>query len=219
VETANKYPAWQDPWLAALANPLLLVDAHMGHGGKYFLGKWLARQIRGTSDPYAAIAMPRGAYDDPDPSWLSDPSWDKCFGGASSTMKCNWTGENWASATLVNPPGMAAKIAWVNGDDVSMNDIVPRMLKGRANFRIFGPHASHGAYGEISRLPPVTSAWTAGSMQVLDTRFGATFADAHAAAWESGVGVAPDQVVVQKLSDLLNDKDTLLSAAQTWLLQ
>ena len=55
--------------------------------------------------------------------------------------------------------------------------------------------------------------------QILDTRFGKTQEEARNAPWSSGQGVAPDVVVLQKLSDLLNKKDTALETARAWLLQ
>ncbi len=219
---ANPYAAWEDPMISAFSGGAnVLVDARLGHGGKNVLGSWLYQRLRGSDQPYTVFAMPRGAYDDPDPAWLFSAAFGACENqdydpGADL---CAWTGDQGAVTANPSPAGAASKIAWVNGDDVSNNDIVPRFVQGRTNLVVFGPHPTHGAYGEISHLPPIEPTWAPGSIQVLDMRFGATYADALAAPWASGTGVAPDQIVVQTVSDLLSDKDTVLAAAQTWLLQ
>jgi hypothetical protein len=210
--------AWQAPWTDALTGNLqILVDARLGHGGKFSLGKWLFHLLRGADQPYGAFAMPRGAYDDPDPAWLFGSSWDACLTNGDSIGPCDWTGGESTFTTGASPLGAAARVAWVNGSDVSMSDIVPRLLVGRSGFRVFGPHPTQGAYGEVSYLPPIEPSWGRGSLQVLDMRFGETPAAARAARWESGKGVSPDQVVVQKVSDILADKDTVLEAAKAWV--
>lgn len=215
----NGWHAWKDPWsLCCTGSGRLLVDARLGHGGKFSLGRWLFALLRGTSQPYGAFAMPRGAYDDPDPAWLFDPSWDDCVDN-DAIDACAWTGGQTIFTKDASPDGEAVKIAWVDGNDVSMNDIVPRLLSGRTGFRVFAPHPSHGAYGEVSYLPPIEPSWGRGSVQVLDMRFGPTLAAARAATWESGKGVAPDTVVVQKVSDILAGKDTVLEVAKAWVSQ
>jgi len=217
---ANPWSGWEGPMASAFTGGApVLVDARLGHGGLFVLGEWLFQLLRGTDQPYGVFAVPRGAYDDPDPPWLLSANLGACGSLGPGANLCAWTGGQTAFTVDASPAGEPSKIAWVNGDDLSMNDIVPRLMQGRTAFRVFGPHASHGAYGEISQLPPITSSWGAGSMQVLDMRFGATLAAAEAATWQSGQGVVPDQVVLQKVSDILANKDTVLTAAQTWLAQ
>ena len=214
------FAAWKTPMSAAFAGgSKVLVDARVGHGGKFTLGKFLFHLLRGTDQPYGVFAMPRGAHDDPDPPWLFTSKWDACPANDPTVDACDWTGNNSSFAVDAAPAGAASRIAWVNGNDVSMNDIVPRLLQGRTAFRVFGPHPSHGAYGEIAFVPPIEPSWSRGSLQVLDMRFGATPAAARAGTWESGKGVVPDQVVAQKVSDILMGQDTLLVAAKAWLAQ
>ncbi len=178
---ANPYAAWEDPFTAAFsAGTPLLIDARVGFGGAYTLGEWLYQQIRASSDPYGMVALPRTAYDGADPPWLFAQSWNECD---DTNFVCQWSGGQVSFAGVASPPAATTKVAWVNGDDVSMNDITPRLLAGRASFRVFGPHPSRGAYGEISKLPPIGAAWGVGSMQVLDSRFGTTPATAIAAPW------------------------------------
>ncbi len=218
---SNPWHAWEDPFKNAFAasNPVM-VDARLGHGGLFAVGNLLAQQIRGKRDPFASYAAPRGAFDDIDPPWITDPMLAACV---VRTMPgppalCAWGGQNSTEALEPHPPGAGRKLAWLNGVDVSMNDIVPRWLSGDAEVRIFGPHASTGAYGEISRLGSVNGIWSTGSIQVLDTRFGSTISDALEAPWATGAGVTPDVVVIQRVSDLLSGHDTALEAAKAWLI-
>lgn len=211
---ANPRIAWEQPWTTAFAQPgNVLVDARYGHGGLFVLGEWLFHLIRGTDQPYGMLALPRADWDSPDAAWLLSASWNGC----SDTWLCDWGSENTTFTDVAAPAGAAAKIAWLDGDDVSMNDIVPRLLQGRSSFRVFGPHPSRGAFGEISDLPSILPMWGAGSLQVLDMRFGTDPTTAAAAPWQSGSGVVPDQIVMQTISDILNGRDTVLLAAKAWL--
>ena len=221
-DPSDPYHAWAAPFDAAFAaGTNVLIDARQGHGGAFVLGNWLAQQIRGTADPYDAFAAPRGDFDLADPAWLFDPSLAACLGTSSSTdTMCGWiSGAASDSSTLASPPAGAVKVAWVNGNDLSMNDITPWKLKGAANVQIFGPHPTTGAVGEVSDLPPIVGSYKMGSLQTLDIRFGQDFATAVASPWATGTGVPPDQVVTQKVSDLLTGHDTVLEAARAWLLQ
>jgi hypothetical protein len=213
------YHAWEDPFTQALTSGSpVLIDARQGHGGRFELGYWLDSQIRSTTDPYACFAVPRGDFDDIDPSWLFDPSFSSCvLSSSSSPTLCGWTGGNIDQADLATPPGATVQIAWVDGNDVSMNDITPRNIAEAPNVRIFGPHPTSGAYGEHSELPPILGPWSAAGIQTLDMRFGATLPAAMGAPWASGTGVAPDQIVTQKVSDILGGNDTVLEAARAWL--
>jgi hypothetical protein len=214
------FGAWQNPWKHAFAQTAkVLVDARIGHGGRFVLGRYLFGLMRGTDQPYGVFAMPRGGFDDPDPPWLFSPSWDACGASDGGADACNWAGGQTAFTQNAAPAGEAARVAWLIGNDVSMNDIVPRLMAGRAGFHVFGPHPTQGAYGEVSKVPPILTSWRVGAVQVLDMRFGATPATARAAPWESGKGVAPDTVVVQKVSDILRDEDTVLAAARAWVSQ
>src|SRR5690349_22600245 len=48
------------------------------------------------------------------------------------------------------------------------NDFMPRLLKGRSAFKIFGPHPTSGAFGSINEMPSLWTGWSGGSLQVQD---------------------------------------------------
>jgi hypothetical protein len=211
--------AWESSMTSALAagGPFLF-DARMGHGGRIDLGRWFMGALRDQTDPVANFAMPRGSIDDPDPAWLFDPSWDACYNDATYTFDaCDWGSNGSFGSSQATALTMGAKIAWLDTLDVSMNDVVPRMLQGLPTARIFGPFPTSGSFGEISSTPPLMGNWDAGSIQVTDIRVGSTSADARTQPWNSGKGTVPDQVVAQTLSDLLAGQDTIVNAARAWL--
>ena len=82
---------------------------------------------------------------------------------------------------------------------------------------MIGDSHTAGAFGSVIQLPSYLSGFQGGSIQIQDSRFGKTLSDAQQARWESGHGVEPDEVVVQKQSDILLGEDTILKAARTWL--
>jgi hypothetical protein len=197
----------------------VLVDARMGHGGYYDAVEHLFNLLRGTSEPMGVLSMGRGTYDLADPPWLL-PRLGKCSTEATSNgdvWSCFQGNANGFYASQTNPPGAASRIAWLNTYDVSANDFMPRLLKGRSGFRIFAPHPTSGAFGAITELPAVLTGWSGGSLQVQDARFSSDLGGAAQARWESGHGVVPDVVVAQKLSHAIDGIDTLVDAASQWL--
>jgi hypothetical protein len=216
---ADPYAAWWSPIAGALGSgEPLLVDARFGHGGYFPLGARLVQGIRGSDDPFLAFFAPAVTVQSADASWLFDPNLVGCSAGNQSAGDlCAWIGDiNLTSAaTALLPAG--TRIAWVNGEDYSMNDIAPRLLVGDPDVRFFGPLPSAGAFGEASSVPPLLRSWFSGSIQAVDMREGADLAGVARDTWESGHGVVPDVVVVQKESDLLAGVDTTLAAARAWL--
>ncbi len=204
------------PVLYFVGNAKVLVDARCGNGGMFALGKWLVLLLRDLTQPIASFAAPPVALDDADPPWLFEAAWDACAAQWYDVDRCAWAGGQ-SLQLAAKAPGAGARIAWLNGDDVSMNDIVPRLLQGREQLKIFGPHPTSGAFGEIAHWSVLPPSWSEGSLQILDMRFGPTPEAARMAPWASGQGVVPDVVVVQKVSDLLAGKDTALQAARAWL--
>lgn len=196
--------------------PHVLMDARMGHGGYVTAVEYLFHLLRGTSDPIGVFTVGRGSYDLTDPPWLFT-TFSSCVGDSSDQLTCYGGNANGFFATEPTPVGGATKIAWLNTHDVSANDFTPRLLKGRAGFRIFAPHPTSGAFGAILDMPSVASGWLGASLQIQDARFVPSIDTVGEARWESGHGVEPDEIVAQKLSDAIAGVDTIVKAATAWL--
>jgi hypothetical protein len=216
---------WEDSMSSVFdAKPeRVLMDARMGHGGYYTTVEHLFHLLRGTDEPMGVVSIGRGTYDMTDPPWLFQ-RYGSCteesgmsLNGGSDMWSCFAGNANGFFAKQADPPGKATKIAWLNTHDVSANDFMPRLLQGRTGFKIFAPHPTSGAFGAVVELPALVAGWSGGSLQIQDARFAKDLTTAETVRWESGHGVPPDVVVVQKLSDALNGKDTILEAASAWL--
>lgn len=192
--------------------PKYLVDARLGHGGKTVNMNAFLNMLMPKDTKPLLMLLDRGNLAAVDDATLG------CVG--KDGFACLFSG-----ADLVRADGSAvssrvgAKMAWLNGASVSANDIVPFALQGRANTRIFSAVPSAGAFGGISFVGAVIPGRTMESIQYEDGRAGADVASARVAATVSGHGVVPHVVVTQKLSDLLQGKDTAILAAQAWLAQ
>ncbi len=194
----------------------VLMDARVGNGGQFATVKSLLALLRGSADGAGFVSIGRGGRDDIDPPRLFELG--RPCATANDTMACYALSfESAFTAASQVPPGASTKIAWLNTNDVSANDYMPRLLKGRARLRVFAPHATAGAFGLLVTLPALLPGYRTATIQVQDTRFGVDYAQAAGAQWESGRGVEPDEVVVQTLSDLLRGEDTLLRVARAWL--
>jgi len=195
--------------------PKVIMDAREGHGGLGSAVQTMLSLMRGASEPIGFLTVIRGGYDDPDPSALFK-QYEPCASDAGrGVLACFGAWGFFADVGL--PPGAASKVAWLNTIDISANDYMPRLLKGRSKLRIFAPHPTAGAFGAITSLPALTAGWSGGSMQYQDSRFGADYEAVSGARWESSHGVEPDVVVAQKQTDAMKDRDTLLEAATAWL--
>jgi hypothetical protein len=224
IELDGFRPTVQSTWKAQLDAALtmpharIVVDAREGHGGLNALGNYLFQQFRGTESPVALVLTGRAGYDAADAPWLFGFDGSACTG--SGSLDCSTTFFYVFQPSVTAPLAAASRVAWLNTDDVSNNDMVPRLLQGRSGLSIFAPWPTYGALGSNVPLPPLMPDWSPGSIAMADSRYGTSIAGAErAAGYESGTGVAPDVVVTQTLSDVLNGKDTILSAALTWVLQ
>ncbi|MBX3207636.1 MAG: hypothetical protein KF764_21480 [Labilithrix sp.] len=212
---------WQESMTRVFSSgaSTVLMDARMGHGGYYTTVEHLFHLLRGTNEPMGVFSVGRGTYAMAEsPTLLGRLS--SCVGEGSfggDFWGCYAGNANGFFATEASPPGAATKIAWLNTRDVSANDFMPRLLKGRTGFKIFAPHPTSGAFGAVLPLPSVASGWSGASIQIQDARFAPTIGEVGEARWESGHGVEPDEVVVQKLSDSLAGVDTIVTAATAWL--
>ena len=117
------------------------------------------------------------------------------------------------------PGALGARVAWLNVIDGSASDMATYFAKGAPNVRIFAPNRTMGLFGGLGIMGAFLPGWGGGSVQIGDTRAGATAAERISGSFRSGHGIEPDEVVVQLQSDLLAGKDTMLDRARTWLAQ
>lgn len=111
----------------------------------------------------------------------------------------------------------ASRLALLGGLDVSGNDYLTRMIKTRSGpTRLFSPVPTMGGYGSVMLFPTYGVAANGGSLQIQDSIFTTADKDPNR-AFESAVGVTPDEVVLEKQSDAINGQDTLMNAARAWL--
>ena len=122
-----------------------------------------------------------------------------------------------STVTSFTPGGLGAKVAWLHAADVSANDYLAALIQGRTNQRIFSPGPTSGSYGTISSIAPLLLGWRGGSIQMTDSVWGSSPTDMKTQPFHSGVGIQPDVVVAQKMSDAINNVDTMLAAARAWL--
>ena len=118
-------------------------------------------------------------------------------------------------------PSAGASEAWlaiVNGFDVSGNDYLPKALTQRrgGRTRVFGAVPTFGAFGPIYGLPRLMDELYGGSGQLHDTAF-VPDEGSRSLSFNTGYGVEPDEVVLQRQSDALLGVDTVLEAARAWL--
>ncbi|MBI5535497.1 MAG: hypothetical protein HY898_22395 [Deltaproteobacteria bacterium] len=99
-------------------------------------------------------------------------------------------------------------IAMLIHRDGSASDYLPYGLKGAPKVRIFGPHATAGAFSSFFNL----NFWGNLSMQVATGDTISNDGGAHI-----GHGVQPDEVVLPLQSDLIHGKDTIYERALQWV--
>lgn len=194
---------------------MVLMDTRQGNGGTGDNVEHLLHLLRGRDEQIGFITVVNGTYDEPSPATLFK-TYEKCVGGEPSGLFSCFGAWGFFS-NLEAVPGGKTKVAWINTLDVSANDYMPRLLKGRSALKIFGPHPTAGAFGAVTSFSSFAPGWSGGSLQYQDSRFAASYGEFDAARWESGHGVEPDIVVAQKVSDAIAGKDTILDAARTWL--
>lgn len=208
--------AWVKSLMAAFdgsADGLMLVDKRRGDGGGgAALEAWGAGLRRGPSFGHFFVdRIGQSAIDGP-PGYMDDllASCD----GRSRAGKCvHGQLESYVSA----PGAPPRKIAWLTVLDGSASDMSTALAKGAPGVRIFGPNRTIGLFGGLNVMGAFLEGWNGGAVQMGDTRQGATNAERVAGAWRSGRGVEPDEVVVQKQSDLVAGRDTMLVRAHEWL--
>ncbi|MFO0729184.1 MAG: hypothetical protein U1E65_35725 [Myxococcota bacterium] len=119
-------------------------------------------------------------------------------------------------------PGVSAgaRLAVLDGRDVSGNDYLAALLHLRRGgvTRVFGSAPTSGAFGVVWALPAYGGEASGGTIQISDSLlssgpddYGTNFLTTH--------GVVPDEVVIQRQSDLVRGVDTVLERAREWLAQ
>jgi len=208
---------WKDKFTSVFSEKpaMVLMDTRQGNGGTGDNVEHLLGLMRGKEEPIGFITVVNGTYDDPSPASLFTTYRSCVVGGATGYFSCFGA---WGFFSEFDAPsGSTSKIAWVNTLDVSANDYMPRLLKGRSNLKIFAPHPTAGAFGAVTSFSSFMPGYSGGSIQYQDSRFASTYDDFASARWESGHGVEPDIVVTQKVSDAIAGKDTILETARAWL--
>ncbi|HEY8073867.1 MAG TPA: hypothetical protein VIF62_07155, partial [Labilithrix sp.] len=209
-----------DAWVSTLnqaftnaASGAFLVDKRRGDGGGGPALEAWAKNLR--RDPsYGLFFVSRidhAAIDGP-PGFLAN-LFATCD-GKSTAGNCMYAG-------LETYPAMAGamprKTAWLDVLDGSASDMSTYFAKGAAGVRIFAPNRTMGLFGGLGEMGAFLEGWNGGSVQLQDTREGATNQERVAGPWHSGTGVDPDEIIVQKQSDLLAGRDTMLERARAWL--
>ncbi len=192
----------------------VLFDTRQGYGGYANNSETVAELIRPSSNPVGyvdlALADWQGAFD----FAKLAPTYAACSSPTSNQL-CFLT-DSWFDAEP-SPIAGGARVAFLNTANVSANDYLARMVEGRQNQRVFSPCPTSGAFGTISSVPSMLVGWYGGSVQMEDSRWGATVAEIATKPWQSGTGIAPDVVVAERMSDAIDDRDTMLEAAHAWL--
>lgn len=193
----------------------VLFDTRQGNGGHGFNSETVVDLLRPASQPIAQLLLPSAGWDGSGTIKSQLNAYDPCIsGGTGSSYTCLF-GDHYLAKEKA-PPGASARVAFLDLADVSANDFLARLVKGRTNLKIYGLPTS-GAFGSISGVPPMLVGWGGGSIQMQDSLFAGDVGAWTATAFESGKGVPPDVVGAQKMSDALRGRDTLLEAAHAWL--
>lgn len=210
------FGAWQVGAQASLRNlpPKVLLDQRTGFGGTFDgVSTMLSPFISVVQDPWVNIA----------PQFAPEAS----LGEMEQLLACQENGgfycANFFALPLVGSSGPVgaraeAKVAVLDGFDVSGNDFLPKALKMRTQgqTRIFGAVPTFGAFGPIYVFPRIMDEFYGGTGQLHDTTF-LVSPDAQTLDFNTGYGVEPDEVVLQRQSDAVRGVDTLIAAARAWL--
>lgn len=215
--------AWFQSVSAALEDgpPRVVLDQRLGQGGSIEAVDHLASYLVAEPD-FDAMEMIPQLHAALTPALLDGMV--SCSQGGSSALGSSGCGSFmlWrlgeASAAPSRGAASSAKLAVLIGSDVSGNDFVSKLLTYRrsALTRIFGAAPTHGAFGVIWQLPAYGGETLGGSFQVHDTRFLASPGDPNA-TFTTSSGVPPDEVVLQRQSDLRRNVDTLMARASAWI--
>lgn len=225
----NGMPGDDATWLATVSRGFdraagggLLFDARLGMGGGGAALDLVAERVR-VDARFGVFFVGRWGHDSADgPPGFFDlvaPCWDvtPATFGAGLPPLCAALGGTYRFAPSGKVTPRPSRIAWLDVFDASANDMAAAFAKGAAGVRVFAPHPTAAHFGGRVEVPAPWAHQAGTSIQGSDNRVGGSFAEARASAWRSSRGVEPDVVVVQRQSDLLAGRDTMLEAARAWL--
>jgi hypothetical protein len=241
--TLADFTTWESQVLPAFANSptKVLFDVRQGDGGYAENSELIAEEIRSPSQPIGEIGFPVASWDGSATTanlvsmvQAAKPSCEspRTFSD-SNGMPCDFVdgdyfiGDYYPQVSVLEgamtplmsftPGGLQARVAWLQGADVSANDYLAALIQGRENQRVFAPGPTSGSYGTISSISAPLVGWRGGSIQMTDSLW-ASSPDAMASqSFRSGTGVLPDEIIAEKMSDAMNGVDSMLAAAQAWL--
>lgn len=192
----------------------MIIDKRRGDGGGgESLSVWSERVRQDPS--YRVFQANRWSFSEIDPPASTFSQLSVCESEQSASV-CSSLGASWWGVPAVAKP-RPAKIAWLNLVDGSASDLATFYAKGAPGVRIFAPNRTMGLFGALQRLPHFASGLSDAYVQRGDSRLGQTWNEVSSAPWQSGLGLEPDEEIVQKHSDVLLGRDTMLERARAWL--
>ena len=205
-------PAWRGRVSTALEDgpELLIIDQRLGVGGNIDAVDHLVGQLLGVDDVVGHVSMPA---DDLWDDTQAEDHFQACLDateGIADVFECGL-----AQGRVLTGDGRAVprRVAVLGASVVSGNEYLLRLLQVRAGVRVFAPAPTTGGFGWIQSMAPLVREQSGGSMQLVDTSF-----SAGEPGFATGRGVAPDERVLFKQTDLLAGRDTYIEAAVAWLL-
>lgn len=194
--------------------PAFVIDQRTGYGGQIDSLVLMVSHLLDVTNRARATFVPW--FGEPFEGGLVDAVKQCLSLGQGSSELCGNYFDVEPTALLATGGGSKARLALVNGFDVSGNDYFARFLKFRqAPTRVFGYGPTVGAYGVSCQFPGHIGELRSMSYQCHDTLFSVGDA-ASVDGYESGYGVEPDELIYQKQSDALIGRDTIIEAATTW---
>ncbi len=234
--TMADFATWQGQVTAAFdTKPTkVLFDVRQGNGGYAEDSEIIAEEIRSATQPIGDVGFYVASWDgkstvadllstigsaSPSCELVSSRSGAPCDG----VVEDYFLGDYYAQVNPIEAVpaftanGLGARVAWLQAADVSANDYLAAFIEGRTNQRVFAPGPTSGSYGTISSTSALLLAWRGGSIQMSDSLWGTSLTDMANKTFRSGVGVAPDEIVAETMSDAMTGVDTMIAAARAWL--
>jgi len=205
-------------WRAlATAPSQLILDQRKGRGGAISTTDFISAMLVAPGDLWSMELYPTGG------SSLTEEELLEILGRCIRPQQFGCGGAwRWVlgeESDAGDRAGLAAgaTLAILNTMDASGNDFTSQILAYRSSpTRIFAPAPTFGAFGPRYDMPGHIGEGWGGSVQGHDTIF-IQYRDGEATPFLTGVGVPPDEVVIQLQSDAVLGIDTMVEAALAWL--